>query len=687
MENIKNGREYLQYVLKCLNDRLAQADAAILEGEKEIEDIHEYYWENYTEIDQYGYEDYDNQQALFRQMNANEEQFRLRKRFKKMQDSPFFGRVDFRYDGDEEAETFYIGIGNLSESAGSLPLVYDWRAPVSGLFYDYDKGSASYEAPSGIFEGEVTSKWQYKIRKGKMLYEFESDVKIDDEILGAELGSNGEVQLKNIVRTIQKEQNEIIRNTKDRIMVIQGAAGSGKTSVALHRIAYLLYHDRENLKSSNVLILSPNGVFADYISHILPELGEENIREMSFDLFAYRELKDIVGDCEDRYDQIEHTVLNPKIQDICREKQSPEFVSKLDGFVLRLEDELMNFRDVEYRGCTLSEKEIIDLFYFKFLDVPLLSRMHSVAEYFIDQVETLRDRDLSDEEREEVMECFRSMYETRDCYVLYSRFLEKEGYRPLPHCQIEKRRLRYEDVYPVLYLKYTLYQCRNHHGIKHVVVDEMQDYSWIQYLLIHKMFPCRMTILGDKAQTMEDETQDVLKFLPKIFGKDIRKIVMNRSYRNTMEVAQYANHLTGIEDMELFERHGEPVDERTFLSTEEALETVLEKWLNRREEFETEALIFLTEREAEHAFLYIEKRLKEIAPEAENQLCYMNRDSQSFKKGLTVTTFYLAKGLEFDQVFGIFEEDRESGLQCQAKYITATRALHELHMYMTENSK
>ena len=687
MENIKNGREYLQYVLKCLNDRLAQADAAILEGEKEIEDMHEYYWENYTEMDQYGYEDYDNQQALFRQMNANEEQFRLRKRFKKMQDSPFFGRVDFRYDGDEEAETFYIGIGNLSESAGSLPLVYDWRAPVSGLFYDYDKGPASYEAPSGIFEGEVTSKWQYKIRKGKMLYEFESDVKIDDEILGAELGSNGEVQLKNIVRTIQKEQNEIIRNTKDRIMVIQGAAGSGKTSVALHRIAYLLYHDRENLKSSNVLILSPNGVFADYISHILPELGEENIREMSFDLFAYRELKDIVGDCEDRYDQIEHTVLNPKIQDICREKQSPEFVSKLDGFVLRLEDELMNFRDVEYRGCTLSEKEIIDLFYFKFLDVPLLSRMHSVAEYFIDQVETLRDSDLSDEEREEVMECFRSMYETRDCYVLYSRFLEKEGYRPLPHCQIEKRCLRYEDVYPVLYLKYTLYQCRNHHGIKHVVVDEMQDYSWIQYLLIRKMFPCRMTILGDKAQTMEDETQDVLKFLPKILGKDIRKIVMNRSYRNTMEVAQYANHLTGIEDMELFERHGEPVDERTFSSTEEALETVIEKWLNRREEFETEALIFLTEREAEHAFLYIEKRLKEIAPEAENQLCYMNRDSQSFKKGLTVTTFYLAKGLEFDQVFGIFEEDRESGLQCQAKYITATRALHELHMYITDTSK
>ena len=157
---------------------------------------------------------------------------------------------------------------------------------MSGLFYDYDKGPAAYDAPMGKIEGEIRSKWQYKIKNAKMIYAFESDTKIDDEILKQELGNNGDVKLKNIVRTIQKEQNAIIRNTKDKILVIQGAAGSGKTSMALHRIAYLLYHDRKNLQSSNVLVLSPNSVFADYISHILPELGEENIREMSFDLFA-----------------------------------------------------------------------------------------------------------------------------------------------------------------------------------------------------------------------------------------------------------------------------------------------------------------------------------------------------------------------------------------------------------------
>lgn len=232
----ETGSAFLEFVLQKLEKRVEEVSLSLEEGQKEIQGMHEYYWENYTEMDQYGYEDYDNQQALFHQVNANQQQLLLKQRFIKMMDSPFFGRVDFVYEGEEEPETFYIGIGNFSERTGQTPLIYDWRAPVSGLFYDYDKGPAKYEAPVGELTGEIISKWQYKIRSGKMVYEFESDVKIDDEILAAELGSTGEVQLKNIIRTIQKEQNAIIRNTKDRILVIQGAAGSGKTSVALHRI-------------------------------------------------------------------------------------------------------------------------------------------------------------------------------------------------------------------------------------------------------------------------------------------------------------------------------------------------------------------------------------------------------------------------------------------------------------------
>lgn len=602
-----------------------------------------------------------------------------------MLDSPFFGRVDFIYDGEEEAETFYIGIGNFSKESGRLPLVYDWRAPVSSLFYDYDKGEAYYDAPAGRMEGEVLSKWQYKIRGGKMIYAFESDVKIDDEVLKQELGSHGDVKLKNIIKTIQKEQNAIIRNTQDRILAIQGVAGSGKTSVALHRIAYLLYHDRENLKSSNVLVLSPNGVFSDYISHILPELGEENIREMSFDMFAYRELRDTVSDCEDRCDQIEKELLDEKYAESCRKKQSIDFVLQLNEFVLGLEDRLMRFSDLKYKGMTKSERQLTEMFYYRFPDIPLLERMQAVMDYMVDEYETLIGRDLGDDEIEIVRGKFMKMYRSTDLYVLYNWFLKEYGYETLPQVSYEKRFLKYEDVYPMLYLKYLLKSRRMDRNIRHLVIDEMQDYSYMQYLILDKMFSCKMTILGDKAQTMEEKTRDVLSFLPRVFGRGIRKINMNKSYRNTMEIASYANSISDVSDMELFERHGKPVEEQTFSDRKAALEAVLEKL--RLEEFETAAVIEMTQERAKKSAAYLKERMEELGMDTENRFSVVDRDSTHFKKGLTVTTFYLAKGLEFDQVFALYTTQDNTPLHRQARYICATRALHELYMYEVKASQ
>lgn len=696
MAAVKNGREYLSHVTETLKHRIVQLDESIEAGQKEIEGMHEYYWENYTEMDQYGYENFDNQQALLHEINASNEKIELRRRFRKMMDSPFFGRVDFCYEGEDEPEIFYIGIANLAEENGGLPLIYDWRAPVSGLFYDFDKGPASYQAPLGEIHGDIAAKWQYKIRGGKMIYEFESDVKIDDEILKAELGSNGDVQLKNIIRTIQKEQNAIIRNTSDRIMVIQGAAGSGKTSIALHRIAYLLYHDRKNLKSSSVLVLSPNGVFSDYISHILPELGEENIREMSFDLFAYKRLKNVVSDCEDRYDLIERQIAGLCDEKLLKEKLSRDFLDRMEGYLVELEDSLMNFRDVEHRGVVKKEQEIIELFYFKFMDIPLLSRMDAVAEYFIDEVETLKGFDLPDEEREAVKNRFYRMYETRDLYVLYNRFLRQEGFPSLPQVQYEKRKLRYEDVYPVLYLKYRLETQQEDSGVRHLIVDEMQDYSMIQYLIIQRLFKCRMTILGDREQTMDGEQQDVLTFLPKIFGKDIRRIVMNKSYRNTVEIASYANKLAGITEVELFERHGKPVVEKEFPGLEEALESVVRELRLEKQaviaenadegvediiSYETAAVIARTADEARETYYILKEKLEAEGFDTKERLSLLHRDSTNFQKGLTVTTFYMAKGLEFDQVFSVFPGEDRSPIVERARYIAATRALHELYMY------
>lgn len=685
MEDIQylEETEYLKEMIQKINTQIAKTKEALSRGQKEIDNMHDYYWQNYTEMDQYGYEDYDNQQALLEQVNANAQQAKRKQRLKRMVDSPYFGRVDFRYEGDEEAEKFYIGIANFAEKAGAIPLIYDWRAPVSGLFYDYDKGPASYPAPSGIMEGEICAKRQYKIKNGELVYAFECDTKIDDEILKAELGSNGDVQLKNIVRTIQKEQNAIIRNTKDKILAIQGAAGSGKTSIALHRIAYLLYHDRERLKSSDILILSPNSVFSDYISHILPELGEENIQEMSFDIFAYRELRCTAEDCEDCYDHLERQIrfYDEEAKKRFKEKQSQSFIGLMEGYLAMLEEDLVELRPVTFKGFQKTEEELIQLFYFKFQNTPLLKRMDAVMEYFADEYETLCDRNLSEEELEYLQGLFDKMYLTKDIYDIYNRMLSEYGYESLPDVSYEKRKVPYEDVYPMLYLKYRLTGQTARREIRHLVIDEMQDYSYLQYTILSQIFTCRMTILGDWAQTLDDEAQDVLSFLPKIFEKSLKKIVINKSYRNTLEIARYSAKLANLSDISFLERHGKEVEERTFPEIDGLLASAAKKL---SENYETAAILTLTEEEACDIYRLISKQLQENHRETgKNEqlpIHYIDRNSTAFEKGLTVTTYYLAKGLEFDQVFTAFPHQARPFIK-QAAYISATRALHELYMY------
>ena len=201
---MEENQKFLEDVLEKIQIRLTELEKSMEAGKREVEAMHEYYWENYTEMDEYGYENFDNRQALLTQVNANAEKHSLHVRYKRLMDSPYFGRVDFIYEGEDEPEIFYIGIGSFSPKKGGVPLIYDWRAPVSSLFYDYDSGEASYEAPGGEMCGEITSKWQYKIRKGKLVYAFESDVKIDDEVLREELSASGDTKLKNIIRKIHK---------------------------------------------------------------------------------------------------------------------------------------------------------------------------------------------------------------------------------------------------------------------------------------------------------------------------------------------------------------------------------------------------------------------------------------------------------------------------------------------------
>lgn len=359
-----------------------------------------------------------------------------------------------------------------------------------------------------------------------------------------------------------------------------------------------------------------------------------------------------------------------------RMKQSEGFVGLIEGFLATLEDRLVDFREISFRGMHLTEEELIRMFYFKFQETPLLSRMDAVMEYFVDAYETLKGKDISDDDRVLLQEKFDSLYVTKDIYTIYSWLLEEYGYDRLPDVPYERRKVQYEDVFPMLYLKYRLIGHGTQKNIKHLVIDEMQDYSFLQYVLLSQIFQCRMTILGDYAQTLDTKRHDVLKFLPKIFGKEIRKVILNKSYRNTYEIARYAGEISGIRELELLERHGKEVEEQTFSSVDEMLDAVSCHLNLSGEGYETAALITMTEEEAYDIYRLLANRGVDAA--------YVDRDSSAFKKGLTVTTFYLAKGLEFDQVFAV--RGREGNpLEKQAEYICATRALQELYVYTCED--
>lgn len=665
--------QYLELVIGKLHTKIEEIEQKLEVNSKDIESMHDYYWENNAEFDEYGYERYDNNMAL-QQGIKEQTRYQIEKaRYEKMLYAPYFGRVDFCYEGEEESESYYIGIGNLAEKRAADPYVFDWRAPVASLFYDYDKGEASFEAPSGMINGEITRKKQYKIKNGKLVYVLENDINIDDEILQQTLSENADAKLKSIVNTIQKEQNSIIRDRSHRILAVQGCAGSGKTSVALHRIAYLLYHNRQKMSASQILILSPNSIFADYISRILPELGEENICEMTFDVFAYRELTDI-GEAEDKYDEIEKELagLDENERTEAAYRQTKAYVTELDGFILELEYEIVNFRNFRYKKMSMKENDIATMFYEKFCDVPIFSRMDKIADYIIDEHETLMGRTLDEEDEFNVRAKLKSMYEVTDIGLLYNRFLEGTGREPI---DLTKGVIPYEDVYPMLYLKYSTLEPPKRRLVKHLIIDEMQDYSYVQYRLIEMMFKCPMTILGDRMQTMAEEQQDVLKFLPGIFGKDVYKVELDKSYRSTSEIMKFAAELAGDSNSRQVERHGEaPVEIKA--DTQDGQYELMKQKISELYEYDTIAVLTQTQAQAQ-----------EIAEGLKNKgidISLLTKDSMKFNTGISCMPFYLAKGLEFDAVLVPNMERYTTPLHRQALYIDATRALHKLAMFRVE---
>lgn len=326
------------------------------------------------------------------QKRSHEFTKKLESKYEKMIESPYFGRINFVEENESVTEKCYIGLSNLIDDDYDF-LVYDWRAPISSMFYDYETGQASYKCPEGVISGEITSKRQYKINNGKIEYMFDSNLSIDDEMLQELLSKNSDDKMKGIVTTIQREQNQVIRNEDYKNLIVQGAAGSGKTSVALHRIAYLLYKHKNTITPQNIIIFSPNNIFNDYISNVLPQLGEDNMYQTTFKDYMHKELsnefkKETYSEMmEYILDSNERLTYQDRVKNI-KFKTSVEFMNILKQYINYLETIDRDFEDIIVRGkLIISSQDIQNLFLNDYSNLPVKRRLEKIKSRIIFLIE------------------------------------------------------------------------------------------------------------------------------------------------------------------------------------------------------------------------------------------------------------------------------------------------------------
>ncbi|MDI0267433.1 RNA polymerase recycling motor HelD [Clostridioides difficile] len=660
------------------------------------------------------------------QKRSHEFTKKLKDKYERMIESPYFGRIDFTEVCETESQKCYIGLSNLINDDYDF-LVYDWRAPISSMFYDYEIGQASYECPEGIISGEITKKRQYKIKDGKIEYMFDSNLNIDDDVLQELLGKNSDEKMKTIVTSIQREQNQVIRNEKYKNLIVQGAAGSGKTSIALHRIAYLLYKHKDKITSENIMIFSPNNIFNDYISNVLPQLGEDNICQTTFKDYMHKELGDEFKK-ESPAEMMEYILNNngkitykDRIENI-EFKTSLEFTNILKEYLNYLETDDRCFEDIIVRGeLIISSKELQTLFSNDYSNLPIKKRLEKIKARIIFLIEPyekawideiFKELQASGDyiEKEEMIEksTFIVKKHLKEVYSKISRmteldlidtyknlfknldmFLEKanveydkniiDNIKTYTMDNLSVKSLYYEDQVILLYLKGALGGIPNTSQIKYVIIDEAQDYTPLQYEIFYKLFKsANMTILGDINQSI-NPFMNVGDYnnIPNVLKNDTCIINLSKTYRSTMEITRFSRKLlTKAIDDEYVERHGDEPRVTGFKEKDYMNEKLIEDIkAYKHKNYKSIGIITKTAHEAKEVYEFLKEN--HINVEA------ITKDDDEYVNGVLVIPSYLSKGLEFDIVviYDASEERYNSEDERLLLYTCCTRALHVLNIY------
>lgn len=648
--------EHLKIAYMHVSDDISQKGASYT-------DLKQYMVDYNNELDKM--EVYDYQQSLNMIDRSGVASLIAQRQIKKLIDSPYFGRFDFVYEGDQikDAEAFYIGRFGFSDGDGNN-LIYDWRAPVCHMYYEFELGDAYYIVKERQFDGELIGKRQFKIENSAIHYMMDSSVTIQDAILQRTLSEGASEKMKTIVSSIQREQNRIVRNETAYNVVIQGVAGSGKTAVALHRIAYLLYKYRDTLRPETIFILSPNKIFGDYISTVLPELGEQPIRSYTLDELTQLLLPNSYSFTS--FEQEVTQMMEQPLSDLAKRtafKANFDFVQKLEDFLQQLDATLLKHGDFSISESII-EADYLQGRFEQYKNEPVMQRLELLADDILTILKAKWLGELKLPSKNEVIKRLKKRLTMQSPMAIYQAFYAHLGEEQ--QFIFKKQHFEFADVYPYLYCQLYFQGIKTYENVQHFVLDEMQDYTPVQYAVLQKVFTCKRTIIGDFSQALLPfETISKKAFLH-LFSQ-LEYVELTTSYRSSYEIAMYTQKFLHQMTIQPIARHGEQPQEIAYTSMDEMI-TLIKNYANNS--YKTTAIICKTNAD----LVELANLLKDIP------FTILDGDAKTFEMGILLTTIQYAKGLEFDSVIipTVDRQHYETTFDCGLLYIACTRAMHQL---------